>query len=148
MKGGDGKSYELVSCAIDGFVNPFCPWPMPMLEPGLEKPDLGHTQRNGLDPILDSVDISGHGIIAKAKQQAPIGDGGKKKMAQTSPPPPSQEAAAGKPWQSYTAEDLKRAVFGRKDSASPSTPSLHQNPSPYFLMLQVLSLSLFFCYCV
>lgn len=78
MKGGDGKSYELVSCAIDGFVNPFCPWPMPMLEPGLEKPDLGHTQRNGLDPILDSVDISGHGIIAKAKQQAPIGDRGKK----------------------------------------------------------------------
>ncbi|KAJ8648538.1 hypothetical protein MRB53_001561 [Persea americana] len=57
-------------------------------------------------------------------------------MAETSPPPPSQEAAAGKPWQSYTAEDLKRAVFGRKDSASPSTPSLHQNPSPYFLMLQ------------
>ncbi|RWR79651.1 hypothetical protein CKAN_00823600 [Cinnamomum micranthum f. kanehirae] len=63
----------------------------------------------------------------------------RERMAETSPP--SSEASApqaegGKPWHSYTAEDLKRAIFGHKDSAAPSTPSLHQNPAPYFLMLQ------------
>lgn len=57
-------------------------------------------------------------------------------MVETSP---SQEEGK-KPWSAYTVEDLKRSVFGSTDSASRPAPSLPQNSSSYFLMLQVLFL--------